>query len=294
MSGSLPARQRSADGEIIAVRLPSTPSRVFERRAARFRALAPEHSVGEFLAALARLAEAQGLACQQVPTAVMSWRDGLLSVPLHTGEWRRADDWRKALSVILGEMRAEPLPAPAEAVLAHLAEAAPAELEAFADTLLSGTFDRIDPAMTAFVGAGLQVYWTVLSSCVPAEGLATSERGCPICGSAPVAGVIMGDGLRYLVCSLCATEWHLTRLVCANCRSTEGVSYFAIEGGPGAVKAEACEQCRTYLKLFYLEKAPQAEPFADDVATLPLDLLMSEKGYSRSGVNLFLLSGARS
>jgi FdhE protein len=82
-------------------------------------------------------------------------------------------------------------------------------------------------------------------------------------------------------------------VVCANCRATEGISYFAIEGVPGAAKAEACEQCRTYLKLFYLEKAPQAEPFADDVATLSLDLLMSEKGYSRSGVNLFLLPGVQ-
>ncbi len=57
-----------------------------------------------------------------------------------------------------------------------------------------------------------------------------------------------------------------------------------------AAKAEACDRCHTYLKLFYLEQNPRAEPFADDVATLPLDLLMAEAGYARSGVNLFLLS----
>ena len=77
------------------------------------------------------------------------------------------------------------------------------------------------------------------------------------------------------------------------CRSTEGVSYSAIEGDPSAANAEACEQCRTYLKLFYLEKTPQTERFADDVATLSLDLLTSEKGFSRSGVNLFLLPGVQ-
>jgi len=225
--------------------------------------------------------------------AVMSRRDAMPGVPLHTGEWRRADDWRKALSVVLGEMRKAPLPAPAQAVLVRLGQTAPAELEAFADVLLAGALDRIDPAVATFVGAALQVYWTVLTSCVPAQGLAASERGCPNCGSAPVAGLVLGDGLRYLVCSLCAAEWHLTRLVCANCRATEGISYFAIEGVPGAAKAEACEQCRSYLKLFYLEKSPQAEPLVDDVATLSLDLLMSEKGYSRSGVNLFLLPGVQ-
>ena len=294
MSGSQSARQRNADGgDIIPVRLPPVPSHVFERRAARFRALSPDHAAGDFLAALAHLAEAQCLACREVPLPVMGGRGAWPAVPLHTGEWRRAGDWRKALSVILGEMRKAPLPAPARAVLARLGQTAPAELEAFADALLNGAFHRIDPGVAPFVGAALQVYWTVLTSCVPAQGLAASERGCPNCGSAPAAGLVLGDGLRYLVCSLCAAEWHLARVVCANCRATEGISYFAIEGVPGAAKAEACEQCRTYLKLFYLEKAPQAEPFADDVATLSLDLLMSEKGYSRSGVNLFLLPGVQ-
>jgi FdhE protein len=177
--------------------------------------------------------------------------------------------------------------------LVRLGAAAPSEREAIANALLVGALDPVDPAEAPFVGAALQVYWTVLASGVPTQGLAAAARGCPICASAPVAGLVFGDGLRYVTCSLCAAEWHLTRVVCANCRSTEGISYFAIEGDPGAAKAEACEQCRTYLKLFYLEKAPGAEPFADDVATLSLDLLMSEKGYSRSGVNLFLLPGVR-
>jgi FdhE protein len=293
MSESLPARHRSADGDIIPVRLPPVPSRVFQRRAARFRALAPDHAAGDFLAALARLAEAQSLACRQVPMAVMGRRAAPLEVPLHAKEWRRAEDWRNALSVILEEMKSAPLPAPAQAVLARLGQAAPDELEAFADTLLHGAFDGIDPAIAPFVGAALQVYWTVLASCVPARDLAASASGCPNCGSAPVAGRVLGDGLRYLVCSLCAAEWHLTRVVCAHCGTTDGISYFSIEGDPGAAKAEACEQCRTYLKLFYLEKSPKAEPFADDVATLSLDLLMSEKGYSRSGVNLLLLPGVQ-
>jgi len=293
MTGSLPASRRGADGEIIPVCLPPVPALVFERRAARFRVLAPGHAAADFLAALARLAEAQRLACQEVPVPVMGGRDAWPAVPLSTGDWRRAEAWRKALGVILVEMKKAPLPDPAQAVLVRLGEAAPAEIEAFADALLNGALDRIDPAVVPFVGAALQVYWTVLTSCVPAQGLAASERGCPNCGSAPVAGLVLGDGLRYLACSLCAAEWHLTRVVCANCRSTEGISYFAIEGDPGAAKAEACEQCRTYLKLFYLEKSPHTEPFADDVATLSLDLLMSEKGYSRSGVNLFLVPGVQ-
>lgn len=294
MSESLPGRRRNADGDIIPVRLPPVPSRVFATRAARFRALAQDHAAGDFLAALARLADAQGLACQEVPVPVIGGRDAWPAVPLSVREWRRADAWRTALSVILAEMTKAPLPGAAQAVLADLERSASPDVEAFADLLLAGAFDRIDPAVAPFVGAALQVYWTVLASCVPAEAVAASESGCPVCGSAPVAGLVLGDGLRYLVCSLCAAEWHLTRVVCATCRSTDGISYFAIDGDPGAGKAEACERCRTYLKLFYRETAPQAEPLADDVATLPLDLLMAEKSYSRGGVNLFLLPGVQS
>ena len=63
-------------------------------------------------------------------------------------------------------------------------------------------------------------------------------------------------------------------------------------GDKGAVKAEACSTCGAYLKLFYREKMPDAEPLADDVASLTLDLLAAQEGWGRSGVNLFLLGGA--
>jgi formate dehydrogenase maturation protein FdhE len=36
---------------------------------------------------------------------------------------------------------------------------------------------------------------------------------------------------------------------------------------------------------------PSVEPLADDVASLTLDLLAAQDGWSRSGVNLFLLGG---
>ena len=65
---------------------------------------------------------------------------------------------------------------------------------------------------------------------------------------------------------------------------------YEVDGDAGEVKAEACDRCRIYLKLFYLEAAPSSEPIADDVATLALDLLMSEQGYSRPAANPFLLS----
>jgi FdhE protein len=74
-------------------------------------------------------------------------------------------------------------------------------------------------------------------------------------------------GLRFLVCAFCATEWHLVRIKCASCASTEGIAYFEIEGTGGLVKAETCDQCRTYSKIVFAEKKADAGVFADDLAT---------------------------
>jgi len=292
MSTPATAAPAGAPSGIVPVRLPADPVRVFERRAARFRMLASGHAIGDYLVALASLAEAQRHACQQISIGV---NEDELSpdFPLRMEASRWGKSWREALGVVLTEMGQVLLPTPARLALARLGASASSDLETFADALRDGKLDDIDPAAAPFVGAALQVYWTSLASGVPVENLAPSLHVCPVCSSPPVAGTVDGDNkLRYLTCSLCATEWHLTRVVCAACGSTSSLSYFAVEGKPSAVKAEACEQCRTYLKLFYLEQDSRAEPFADDTATLSLDLLMAEQGFSRGGANLFLYSSA--
>jgi FdhE protein len=162
-----------------------------------------------------------------------------------------------------------------------------------ADGVLSGTPASTDLAAAPFVGAALQVYFSVLASGLPADRIERSEGGCPVCDAAPVAGIVLGDDkLRYLACSLCASEWNLTRIQCWSCRSTGGIRFLGVAGDPGGLKAEACSACGAYLKLFYAEQMPSVEPLADDVASLTLDLLAAQDGWARSGVNLFLLGGA--
>jgi FdhE protein len=277
-----------ARGAVPPVRLPE-PAGVFERRAARFRALAPGHAIGEYLAVLAHLAEAQRLA-SQIVTVDRGGRALLPAVPLQVGAWRPDKPWRQALSLILTRMQALSLPEAARAAVAGIEGKPPGVVEAWADALLAGAFDAVDLAAAPFVGAALQVYWSVLAAGVPFETIERSWPDCPICGSPPVAGTIGGDdSLRYLTCSLCAAAWHVPRVTCATCGGTAGLSYFGVAEDPRPAKAEACAACRSYLKLFDLEQAPGADPVADDLATLALDLLMAEEGYARAGVNLFLL-----
>jgi FdhE protein len=280
-------------GEIRYLRPPAGPA-LFQRRAQRLAALAPGHASGDFLGFLSRLSGAQREAAERLRLSP-NGRDLPPNRPLDVGSPPPAE-WREALATILRALEGVAMPDPARAAIDGLVRADPAELEALAGRVLRGELLPADLAPAPFAGAGLQVAYGALAAGVAAGSLArTADPACPVCGFPPVAGLVLGDDkLRYLVCGLCGSEWHLTRLNCALCRKQDHVSYFSVDGDPGPAKAEACDGCRAYTKLLYVEKAPSLEPFADDLATLALDLLMAEQGYARNGRNLFLAADAAS
>ena len=86
----------------------------------------------------------------------------------------------------------------------------------------------------------------------------------------------------------------MVRVKCSACGSTKGISYFSIEAGSEAVKAECCDECKTYLKIFYLENNTSMVAAADDLASLALDMLVDQEGYNRIGPNLLFLPGTGS
>jgi FdhE protein len=163
---------------------------------------------------------------------------------------------------------------------------------------LNGRPDPQDAAVLPIVAAALQVVWTGLASQLDAIALNKLDTPgvCPCCGSLPVASIVRlspsVNNLRYLHCSLCNTQWNLPRASCSACGSDEEVAYQQIEGSNGAVRAETCDGCKSYLKIVYQESDARVDPVADDLATLALDLLVDEAGYGRSGPNLLLIGGA--
>jgi FdhE protein len=264
------------------------PATIFEKRATRLHALAPGHAVGEYLEAMAMLADAQHIASHAPFLDKERFPDSPL--PFNLQNFGYGEQCRRILEVIISEMQTTPLPEPSHAALSRLSASTPVELESSAAAILGGNIDGIDLAAAPFVAAALQVYWTGLASAVKVDAKERIAQNCPICASPPVAGMILsGRKLRYLCCSLCSTHWYVPRLTCSRCGSTAGLSYFTIEGAADGIKAETCSRCNAYLKLFYLENQPEAEAFSDDLATLTLDLMMADRGYSRNGVNLFLL-----
>lgn len=290
---------------------------VFAERALRLRALANGHAMREFLLFVAELAEAQHRALsarvavplptpEQIDAAARGGQPLLLAPA-----WTRAPVWRESLRALLADLARHLPDGPAKATALQLAAANDDHLETQAGRLLSGVMLGLDLAGAPLIAAGLQLHFVRLvqqtaASAGAAAPLAAFGRIddptlCPCCGSRPVASVerLGAEGARYLACGLCATQWHYVRIKCTHCQSTKGISLQSlVASDDGAattteavVQAECCSECGHYLKLMHPARDSGVEPLADDLATLTLDLLVSESGVQRHGVNLLLLFG---
>ncbi|HUJ17508.1 MAG TPA: formate dehydrogenase accessory protein FdhE [Nitrospirota bacterium] len=276
---------------------------VFKRRAERLRLLSGNHTLGDYLNFLAMLADAQQVALDKLPAPSlpdsgeqMRCREHGIP-PLNAASRRRDPAWRQGLTVVLKQMHGAALPSAARDSVNSLMQMSEAVLEGMADNILTGKLSDISPQELPFVAAGLQVSWVAMASSLKEDAVGRLEHGglCPVCGSHPGVGIVringQEQGLRYLSCSLCSSQWHMVRLKCSICESTEGIDYHTLEGSKVAVKTESCDKCNYYLKLLYLEKDPHMEATADDLATLALDMLMDKEGKARGGPNLYFHPG---
>jgi FdhE protein len=287
------------------LRLPERES-VFGDRAARLRTLADGRAMGGYLRFVALVAEEQQRLLDSMPPvrlpspALITQSNEHGMPPLNFQTHARDQQWCNGLRHLLRALtdRTEGRLA---AVARELERSHDELYEAQASKLLAGVTFGLDTATAPLIGAGLQVYFTHLAvalgeSAFPRIDVATI---CPSCGSRPTASIARvgaGEaGYRFLHCALCNVEWHMVRIKCTNCESTKGIGYQVIDDGTPvekkAVKAEVCEECGTYLKICYMERDPLVDPVADDLATLPLDLLLTEEGRNSSGVNFMLVHG---
>jgi FdhE protein len=278
------------------------PSRIFLDRSRRFADLAEGHTLADWLSFLGRLTQTQHELLQGYPPlplpddAALTLARKHLLPPISASSWPRDPYWRQVLLSLTKDLLPQTL-APAQETLKRIQAMEDTALEALADRVLRIELDGSDRDCLPFIAAALQVHWTALAAALDRTKIVPlDEPGvCPCCGFLPVASVVRSDGevtrLRYLHCGLCNTEWHLERVTCAVCRDSNGIAYLSVDGSDQAACAETCDACRSYLKIFYREKLPQADPVADDLATLALDLLVDEAGYNRMSPNLLLTPG---
>jgi FdhE protein len=297
---------------------------VFAERAMRLKQLSSGHPMADFLGFMSALALAQQAALKAHPSVPFPDASALAAAtrrgqpPIVAADWPRDPAWLATLRRLATDLQSQ-APSAAQALLQHLVDAPEAELDALAQRLLSQQLLETDLAAAPFVGAALQVYFTHLlleiqrahtaagSPLLSVLGRTDDPTQCPCCGSAPTASVtrtVGGTlGQRYLHCSLCSLGWHLPRVNCPRCQTPQRLSFLSLDvadadaedsasrAAKATIQAESCEACGHYLKIMHTERDPFVEPVADDLASLTLDLLVSDSGAQRHGQNLLLFFG---
>ncbi|GAC1524783.1 MAG: formate dehydrogenase accessory protein FdhE [Collimonas sp.] len=285
------------------IRMPERAS-VFSNRAQRLKQLAAGNSIGGYLSLMAVLAEAQQQALNQLAgepdnraqdQARINLAHAHLMPLILATDQVRSPHWQTVLNQLL-EHVAETgnIPSAVTQLVARLQQTSANERDSQAEAILRNNHEIVDPASAPFYAAALQVVCCDLVTRFSERDVPLLDTPglCPCCGALPVASVVRMDGQsqghRYLQCSMCAAEWHMVRIKCSYCDSTKGIAYQAIEDGSSAIKAETCDECHSWLKIFYQEKDPYLEPLADDLASVALDLLMGETVYARRHGNPLL------
>ncbi|HEY6942696.1 formate dehydrogenase accessory protein FdhE [Dokdonella sp.] len=296
------------------VRLP-VRERVFARRADRLRERSVDHPLAGYLQLLAAVCDAQQRALSAfeavpLPTERLARAREHAMPPILATDRPPDSRWHGIVREIAASLDATAGLPGAVGDLAARLHGAPADwLERQADALLAVRDDAIDVAAAPVVMAALQVHFVAAAAAFTADDVPALDvrTVCPLCGSAPVASIVVAQGphagYRFLHCSLCATEWHRVRVQCTRCGAggkdiayrtlarCDAIDDIAVADAE-AVRAETCDACRSYRKILYQERDAAVEPVADDLASLALDLLLADEGYHRASGNPLLWQGA--
>jgi FdhE protein len=170
-------------------------------------------------------------------------------------------------------------------------------------TLMAGGGSEQEIARTAGDrGLDAQILWFLVRSSARPSIEAASEvlRGgidlessrqgpCPVCGSLPAINLLKGaEGRRYALCSWCACQWRVDRLSCSVCGNKEpGALHYFCGEGEEAHRIDLCDACHHYIKTIDCRSLGDPDPGLEDLATLHLDVVALEKGYTRAAPQLW-------
>ena len=278
------------------------PSTLFLGRAKRLEALAADHPLEPYLRFLSTVTRAQHDIVPDLPAAALPAYDRIRQAfdygmpPVAKAVFTPDETTDVTIVRLLERLKDAPLPDATSKAITTQLNAARADRATIVTALLSDAppIDAADIAERTLIAAGLQVHFSRLAAQFEADKLKRiSDGACPVCGSLPMTSSVVGwpkaHNTRFCTCGLCATMWNVVRVKCVLCSSTGGIAYRLIDGLPETVKAETCDTCESYVKILYQVNDAALEPMADDVASLGLDVLMSEDGWKRGGHNPFLV-----
>jgi FdhE protein len=109
---------------------------------------------------------------------------------------------------------------------------------------------------------------------------------CPVCGARPSLLSVSPEGLHRQHCSFCGTTGRCDAAGCPVCnnKDTSLLNTFFVKKEKGFT-VRACELCKAYVKIMNSRLLDSVTPDLADLMSLPLDIMVQEKGYKRSSPN---------
>lgn len=283
------------DASVIKTLIPANPVAVYQRRAERLAELAQDTAMTEYFGLLKQLTAAQAKLAADSILGPKPKLDMSQARPMawHHFDW--GNYWQSGLLELISEVLPGVAPSLA-AVLRELAVMEQDKLQQYAEDMLAGHFTRVPAQYSLFIWAALSLYWSRWAVDVAIE-LAAKGVGykslCPVCGSHPVASVVREQprqGLRYLHCSLCETQWHQVRAECTCCGDNTDIHIWSETETKAPLRIESCGKCQGYTKMLFTDIDPRLEVAADDLASMMMDAHLVEQGFHASTVNPLLLA----
>jgi FdhE protein len=296
-----PSPEAIASGEV--AKPPFTiladPLTRFKRHAERFAKIAPGHQLEGYLNFLSNLSQIQhdcqaGLQPAHLPLANEIEKALAHHMPpISIGQFEPDATADQTFERILELLEATAMPEAARTALANISRLECEARRQMMRAILLAEIPTGEIAEHVYAAAAVQVHFNRLAIQLDAKSLVEVAPGaCPACGGSPVASVVVElprvSGTRYCCCSLCGTLWNVSRITCVVCGGDKGIAYHNIEGISDTIKAETCDSCQSYVKIFHQHKDPNLDPVADDIGSLGLDILLREQGFSRGSANPFL------
>ncbi len=287
--------QQSANNAVTSPLIFAKSARIYKNRIQRLQKLSQDHPMADYLVFVTKIVEAQNKLLKDfsLNEEIKLSQKQLENKPLNIQYWQKDPIWIEILYALLKEVKTDANEIVSNTI-SELENISKEVLNDLANKLLNQQFTQVPSDKAIFLWSALSFYWTQLAQNIPHKAIMESDQAlhtCPVCDSAPVSSVIhsgLKQGLRYLHCSLCETQWNIVRAKCSSCNQLEKLNYWSIDEEFASVRAESCNHCNSYLKLLFEGKDPDIDAVADDLASIYLDLEMGEKGFIRSGLNPFL------
>ncbi len=121
---------------------------------------------------------------------------------------------------------------------------------------------------------------------LPNDDRLWEEGKCPVCNARPSLSSITPEGRQQLYCSFCGTKGQYDAIGCPVCHNQDlaRLDTIVFENEAG-FRVRACNACSSYVKIVDRELLGRMTSDLADLISLPLDIVIQEKGYKRSSPN---------